>query len=221
LRWTHPQLGDISPVRFIPIAEESGLIIPIGDWVLETACREAKSWLDTGLSPVRVAVNLSVGQFLRRDVVAWVTDTLQRTGLPAQCLQLELTESLPPKNLEETIATFQQLQALGVILALDDFGTGYSNLSHLKRFPIHTLKIDQSFIRNAMTTPQDAAIVRAVITLAHRLNFKALAEGVETEEQLRFLRAAQCDEIQGYYFSTPLAPEAYAAKLRGRAGLGY
>jgi len=219
LRWKHPEAGMISPDRFIPIAEESGLIIPIGDWVLETACRQAKAWLDAGLSPVRVAVNLSVGQFLRRDVVAWVTETLQRTGLPAQCLQLELTESLPPKNLDETIDTFQQLQSLGVILALDDFGTGYSNLSHLKRFPIHTLKIDQSFVRNALTSSQDAAIVRAVITLAHRLNFKALAEGVETEAQLRFLRAEHCDEIQGYYFSAPLAPEIYAAKLRDRVGL--
>jgi len=220
VRWAHPELGAISPVRFIPIAEESGLILPIGDWILETACREARGWLDAGLTPVRVAVNLSVGQFLRRDVVTWVADTLRRTGLPAHCLQLELTESLPPDNLDETITTFQQLQSIGVILALDDFGTGYSNLSHLKRFPIHTLKIDQSFVRNALTSPQDASIVRAIIALAHQLNFTALAEGVETEAQLQFLRDAQCDEIQGYYFSVPLAPEIYAGKLRDRVELG-
>jgi len=163
---------------------------------------------------VCVAVNLSAEQFFRRDVVAWISDTLERSDLPAHCLQLELTESLHPQDMDNTIATFERLQSLGVLLALDDFGTGYSNLSYLKRFPIQTLKIDQSFVRHAMASPQDAAIVRTVIALAHRLNFTVLAEGVETEAQLRFLREEGCDEIQGFYFSRPLAPEDYAQRLR-------
>jgi len=214
LRWTHPESGPVSPARFIPIAEDSGLIIPIGDWVLHTACTQAKAWLDAGLAPVRVAVNLSVRQFLQQDVVKWVADTLQRTGLPAECLELELTESLFPHDIEKTTHTLNQLEAIGVKLAIDDFGTGYSNLSYLKRFHMHTLKIDQAFVRNAITTAQDAAIVRAVIDMAHTLNFTALAEGVETEEHVQFLRAQQCDEIQGYFFSAPLAPQAFAQMLR-------
>jgi len=214
LRWTHPELGPIPPSRFIPIAEDSGLIIPMGDWVLNTACAQAKAWLNAGLSPVRVAVNLSARQFLQQDVVAWVHDTLQRTDLPADCLELELTESLFPQDIEQAIHTINQIQAIGVKLAMDDFGTGYSNLSYLKRFRMHTLKIDQAFVRNATTAPQDAAIVHATINLAHTLHFKALAEGVETEEQLQFLRAQQCDEIQGYYVSPPLPPDAYEKLLR-------
>jgi len=218
LRWVHPELGNISPARFIPIAEDSGLIIPIGDWVLETACREGKSWLDAGLSPVHIAVNLSMRQFLRLDVVRWVAETLKRTGFPAHCLQLELTESLLPQDMETAIATLHQLEDLGVTLALDDFGTGYSNLGQLKRLPIHLLKIDQSFVRNALTSPPDAAIVRTVITLAHRLDFTALAEGVETEAQLRFVRDESCDEIQGYWFSPPISADAYARLLREGTG---
>jgi len=214
LRWTHPQLGVISPARFIPVAEESGLIMTLGDWVLTTACRQTKAWLDAGLSPLRTAINLSMRQFLQQDVVAWVTDTLARTGLPAQYLELEITESLLPHDLEKAIATLQQLREIGVTLALDDFGTGYSNLSYLKRFPIDVLKIDQSFIRTAISNPEDTAIVRTVITLAHQLRFKTLAEGVETEEQLRFLREHGCEEIQGYYFSKPLDAQAFAALLR-------
>jgi len=214
LRWTHPELGAIPPSRFIPIAEDSGLIIPIGDWVLNTACTQAKAWLDAGLSPVRVAVNLSAHQFLQQDVATWVRAALQRTGLPADCLELELTESLFPHDMEHAIHTINQIQAIGVQLALDDFGTGYSNLSHLQRFHMHTLKIDQVFVRNAVTAKQDAAIVQAAIDLAHTLNFKALAEGVETAEHVQLLRAQQCDEIQGYYFSAPLAAEAFEKMLR-------
>jgi len=214
LRWMHPELGAIPPGRFIPIAEDSGLIIPIGDWVLHTACTQAKAWLDAGLTPVRVAVNLSARQFLRQNVVQWVASTLQRTGLPADCLELELTESLFPRDVEPAIQTLNQLESIGVKLAIDDFGTGYSNLSHLKRFRMHTVKIDQVFVRNVMTARQDAAIVHAVIDLAHTLNFTALAEGVETAEHVQFLRAQQCDEMQGYFFSIPLEPEAFAQMLR-------
>jgi len=214
LRWHHPERGEIPPTHFIPVAEESGLILPIGDWVLETACVQARDWLGAGLAPVCVAVNLSAEQFFRRDVVAWVKATLQRTGLPPECLQLEFTESLHPQDMDTTIATFERLRSLGVLLALDDFGTGYSNLSYLKRFPVQIMKIDQSFVRHAVSSPQDAAIVRTVIALAHRLNITVLAEGVETEEQLMFLRQEQCDEIQGFYFSLPLAPADYAQRLR-------
>jgi len=218
LRWTHPELGAISPSRFIPIAEDSGLIIPIGDWVLHTACAKAKTWLDKGLAPIHIAVNLSARQFLQQDVVTWVRNTLTRTGLPPECLELELTESLFPQDLEKAIQTIDQIQAIGVHLAIDDFGTGYSNLSHLKRFRLQTLKIDQTFVRNATTATQDAAIVRTVIKLAHTMHFKALAEGVETAEHVRFLRDQQCDEIQGYYFSPPVVAEAFEKMLRDGDG---
>jgi len=214
LRWTHPELGAISPKDFIPIAEDSGLIIPIGDWVLHTACAQAKAWLDAGLAPVHISVNLSARQFLQQDVVTWMRNTLTRTGLPPECLELELTESLFPQDIEKAIHIIDQIQAIGVHLAIDDFGTGYSNLNHLKRFRLQTLKIDQGFVRNATTAAQDAAIVRTVIKLAHTMNFKALAEGVETVEQMQFLRDQQCDEIQGYYFSHPLCAEAFENMLR-------
>jgi len=214
LRWTHPELGSIPPDRFIPIAERAGLIVMIGDWVLEEACRQAKSWLDQGLQPACVAVNLSMRQFLRRDVVKWVANILQKTGLPAHCLELELTESLLPQDMERAISILHQLSALGIKLSLDDFGTGYSNLSYLKRLRIDTLKIDQAFVRGALDSPQDAAIVRTIVDLAHNLGLKVLAEGAETAEQLRFVREQNCDEIQGYYFSRPIAPETYAIMLR-------
>jgi len=214
LRWTHPELGEIPPSRFIPIAENSGLILPIGDWVLTTVCHEARGWLDDGLPPVRVAVNLSMRQFLKKDVVAWVSETLRRTGLPVHCLELELTESLLPQDMDKVITTLNQLDALGVKLSLDDFGTGYSNLTYLKRLRLHMLKIDQAFVRGTGATVQDGAIIRTVVNLAHSLKFRALAEGVETQEQLNFLREQNCDEIQGYYFSRPVPAETYAAMLR-------
>jgi len=214
MRWIHPELGNISPARFIPLAEKSGLIVSMGDWALRTACQQAKLWLDSGLSPICVAVNLSMRQFLRRDVVKWVADILQNTGLPAHCLELELTESLLPQDMERAIVILDQLHALGIKLSLDDFGTGYSNLSYLKRLHIDTLKIDQAFVRGALGSRQDAAIVSAVVDLAHNLGCKALAEGVETRGQLDFVHAQGCDEIQGYYFSRPVAAETYAIMLR-------
>jgi len=214
VRWRHPELGEISPAQFIPVAEESGLIMPIGDWVLQSACTQAKAWLDAGLSPISVAVNLSARQFLQQDVVAWVRATLHRTQLPAHCLELEFTESLPPQNMEQVVDTLNQLHALGIRLSIDDFGTGYSNLSYLKRFRMDTLKIDQVFMRNALTQVEDAAIVRTIITMARSLNVKVLAEGVETEAHIAFLRKEQCDEMQGYYFSRPLSSEQFEAMLR-------
>lgn len=214
LRWHHPELGMVSPAHFIPIAEDSGLIVPIGDWVLREACIQAKAWADAGLPPVCVAVNISTRQFLQQDVVSWVMRTLRETDLPPAQLELELTESLLAQDVSKVIATFSQLRAVGVKLSIDDFGTGYSSLSYLKRFRVDTLKIDQSFVRDMLTDPEDAAIVLAVISLAHNLNFKVIAEGVETEQHCSFLLQNSCDEIQGYYFSKPLPAAEFEAMLR-------
>ncbi len=214
LRWRHPELGLVPPAQFIPIAEDSGLIVPIGDWVLHTACTQARAWHDAGLQPITVAVNLSARQFLQQDVVSWVTSTLRTTGLPPGLLELELTESLIAQDVEHVITTFGRLRDAGVKLSIDDFGTGYSSLGYLKRFPADTLKIDQSFVRDMLTDPEDATIVRAVIALAHNLEFKVVAEGVETEQHCRFLRDNGCDEIQGNCFSGPIPAAVFEAVLR-------
>lgn len=214
LRWHHPELGIVSPTHFIPIAEDSGLIVPIGDWVLRTACMQAKAWADAGLPPVCVAVNISARQFLQQDVVGWVMRTLQETGLPPTQLELELTESLIAQDVGKVITTFSQLRAVGVRLSIDDFGTGYSSLSYLKRFRVDALKIDQSFVHDMLNDPEDTTIVLAVISLAHNLEFKVIAEGVETEQHCQFLRQNHCDEIQGYYFSKPLPAPEFEAILR-------
>jgi len=214
LRWHHPDLGVVSPVHFIPIAEDSGLIVPIGDWVLRTACTQARAWMDAGLPPVCVAVNISVRQFLQQDVVAWVARTLQETGLPPEWLELELTESLIAQDIEKVTDTINQLKEIGVKLSIDDFGTGYSSLNYLKRFRVDTLKIDQSFVRNMLTEMEDSTIVLAVIALAHNLKFKVIAEGVETGQHCRFLQLNHCDEIQGYYFSKPVTAVEFETMLR-------
>ncbi|MGN6580824.1 MAG: bifunctional diguanylate cyclase/phosphodiesterase [Bordetella sp.] len=214
LRWRHPELGDVPPDQFIPIAEDSGLIVPIGDWVLRTACIQARAWIDAGLPGICVAVNLSVRQFLQQDVAAWVARTLHDTQLPPGCLELELTESLIAQDVENVIATIDAVKRLGVKLSIDDFGTGYSSLNYLKRFRVDTLKIDQSFVRNMLTEKEDEAIVQAMIALAHTLKFKVIAEGVETEQHCRFLSRHNCDEIQGYYFSAPVTPDEFAVMLR-------
>jgi diguanylate cyclase (GGDEF)-like protein/PAS domain S-box-containing protein len=214
LRWQHPELGEIAPSRFIPLAEESGLIVPIGDWALRRACTQAKAWLDAGLPPTCVAVNISARQFLQQDVVAWVLGVLRDTGLPAELLELELTESLIAQDFDKTIATVSALGAAGVKMSIDDFGTGYSSLSYLRRFHVDRLKIDQSFVRDLLTDVSDATISLAIISLAHSLQFKVIAEGVETGEQCAFLRMNGCDEIQGFYFSKPLPAEEFAALLR-------
>ena len=203
-RWQHSEWGAISPGRFIPVAEDSGLIIPLGNWVLNTACLQAKAWQQRGLPPVRVAVNVSGHQFQQTDFVDTVASALLASNLDPACLELELTESTIMERTEENISTLKRLKGLGVQLAIDDFGTGYSSLSYLKRFPIDRIKIDRSFIMNIPGDTDDAAITDAVIALAHSLRYKVVAEGVETQEQLDYLRSRHCDEMQGYLFGKPI-----------------
>lgn len=214
MRWQHPEYGMISPGRFIPIAEESGLIVQIGDWAIREACRQAVVWQRQGLEPITVAVNLSGRQFQQPNFVAQVADALVETGLAPQWLELEVTESIVMHDVRQVIATLSELKQLGVQLSIDDFGTGYSSLSYLKRFPVDLLKIDQSFVRDLENDDSDAAIVRAVISLGKHLNLRLVAEGVETEGQFAFLQAAGVDLIQGFWFSRPLLAEDFAARLR-------
>jgi EAL domain-containing protein (putative c-di-GMP-specific phosphodiesterase class I) len=205
----------VPPDKFIRIAENSGLIVPIGDWVLRTACSQARKWQDKGFRAVTVGVNVSAVQFRQEGFCELVRRVLRETGLAPQYLELELTESLLLSNEDVMFSVLQELQALGVRLAIDDFGTGYSSLSYLKKFPVNKLKIDRSFIRDVATNVDDAAITTAIISMAKSLNLKVIAEGVEDEAQMTFLRERQCDEIQGYYFSKPLAVDKVADKLRG------
>ena len=211
VRWRHPELGIVSPARFIPLAEETDLIVSIGDWVLHEACTEMKRLLEAGIAIGHVAVNLSARQFRDRRLVARVAETLEATGLDASRLELEITESLVMQDVEAVIGKLKELKALGIQLSIDDFGTGYSSLSYLRRFPIDRIKIDQSFTREVDTSTDAAAIARAVIQLGHALGLLVIAEGVENPGQLRFLRENGCDEIQGYIYARPLDPD----KLRG------
>ena len=204
IRLRHPELGMVSPANFIPIAEETGLIVPIGEWVIQQACLQAKAWHEQGHGGLCVAVNLSARQFRQPGLVAAVEQALAASGLPPGCLELELTESILMQDTEETLATLHQFKVMGVQLSIDDFGTGFSSLGYLKRFNLDKLKIDQSFVRDITSDPNDLAIARAVIALGHSLNLKVIAEGVETAEQLALLRENGCDEMQGYYFSRPL-----------------
>ncbi|WP_445167290.1 sensor domain-containing protein [Mycolicibacterium sp. Dal123E01] len=214
LRWDHPELGAVSPARFIPVAEESGLIVPIGDWVLRTACAQARTWLDAGLPTASVAVNVSGRQILEHDVVDWVARTLEATGLPPANLELELTESMVTGEVDRVIAVVDRLRALGVRTSIDDFGSGYTSLAYLRRFRVDTLKIDQSFVRSMLVEREDAIIVRAVISLAHDLGVTVVAEGVESEEQAVFLAEAGCDQVQGFYFSRPVWAEDFERLVR-------
>ncbi|MBA1334160.1 MAG: diguanylate cyclase/phosphodiesterase (GGDEF & EAL domains) with PAS/PAC sensor(s) [Firmicutes bacterium] len=209
VRWQHPDLGQLSPVEFIPLAEESGLIIPIGEWVPRTVCAQNKAWQKAGYPPVRVAVNLSVRQFQQQNLVETVARVLKETGLEPHYLVLEITESIAMQNADFTIVMLRKLEEMGIHISIDDFGTGYSSLSYLKDFPLDTLKIGQSFVRDLTTNPNNAAIVTAIITMAHSMKLKVVAEGVEAQEQLVFLKQQQCDEIQGYLFSKPLPTEAF------------
>ncbi|WP_156386921.1 MULTISPECIES: EAL domain-containing protein [unclassified Rhizobium] len=204
LRWQHPTLGIVPPGDFIPLAEETGLIVDIGDWVLNAACRQNKAWQDAGLPPIVISVNVSARQFREGDWVSRVALALQESGLEARYLELELTESLIMQDVQQAIATMHELEALGVQLAIDDFGTGYSSLSALKRFPVKRLKIDRSFVMDIPADEDDKAITSAIISLAQELGMQVIAEGVETEAQVAFLRDNGCNEIQGYFFSRPV-----------------
>ncbi|MBF0165592.1 MAG: EAL domain-containing protein [Magnetococcales bacterium] len=216
IRWNRPGQGMVSPGEFIPLAEETGLIIPMGNWALADACRRAVSWFSTGVAPFRMAVNLSGLQFEQPDFVTRVTETLSASGLEASWLELELTESIAMGDAVETLVKLKSLSEVGVRLSIDDFGTGFSSLKYLKRFPIDTLKIDQSFVRNCASDMEDAMIIRAVIGLAHSLGLTVIAEGVEKREQLDFLKIHGCNEVQGYYFARPMSESALLEFLRQR-----
>jgi diguanylate cyclase (GGDEF)-like protein len=220
IRWSNPSRGVVPPAKFIPIAEETGLIVAIGEWVLHEACRQNKAWQDAGLPPMAVCVNVSARQFRQRDWVARVAETLRETGLEAKYLELELTESLIMQDVEQAIETMRELQLLGVQLSIDDFGTGYSSLAALKRFPVARLKIDKSFIDDIPTDENDKAVAGAVISLGQKLNLRVIAEGVETDEQVAFLRDNNCDEMQGYRLSKPLPASELETLIERRPRLG-
>lgn len=214
LRWQHPEMGAVGPSDFIPVAEDSGLILPIGEWVLRTAVRQMKAWMDAGLSPQVMAVNLSAVQFRQVRLPDLVSQILDEFELPPHCLELELTESVAMDNPLTAIAVINELHARGIRMSIDDFGTGYSSLSYLKRFKVSKLKIDQSFVRDISTDPDDAAIVEAIIGLSRSLGLQTIAEGVETAEQLDFLRSKGCQEVQGYYYARPMAAGPFEAFVR-------
>jgi diguanylate cyclase (GGDEF)-like protein len=215
VRWMHPEWGLVRPARFIPLAEETGLIVPIGEFVLREACRQARAWLDDGLKPGVVSVNLSARQFRQEGLVRLVSRVLEETGLDPCHLEMELTESMVMHNVDAAIATLQGLKSLGISLSVDDFGTGYSSLAYLKNLPIDKLKIDRSFVRDigAGTDPNEGVLAQAIISLGHNLHLHVVAEGVETDAQLRFLRKYKCDEVQGFFYGEPVEPALHAALL--------
>jgi EAL domain-containing protein (putative c-di-GMP-specific phosphodiesterase class I)/ActR/RegA family two-component response regulator len=214
LRWKHPLFGDISPNRFIPVAEHTGLIAHLGAWVLHAACAQAMAWIREGLPPVRVAVNLSAYQLKHTDVVGEIRSALLASHLPPEHLGVEVTESMLMENLSAMVNTLQRIRDLGVEISLDDFGTGYSSLSYLRQLPINTIKVDRSFVHDVTALPQDVSITRAIINMGHSLQMNVLAEGVETEGQLALLVANQCDMIQGYFFSKPVESDRIKEMLR-------
>jgi EAL domain-containing protein (putative c-di-GMP-specific phosphodiesterase class I) len=214
LRWHNPELGAVSPARFIPLAEETGLIVPIGKWVLRTACSQNVAWMKEGLPPMRMCVNLSMRQMNDEGLVREIQTVLTETGMDPSLLELEVTESTIMHNAERAVSVLNAIKDLGVRLAIDDFGTGYSSLAHLKRFPIDTLKVDRSFIREVPNDAEDKAIAEAIIAMGKTLSLTVVAEGVETPEQQAFLSDRLCDEMQGYYFSTPVAAQDFAELVR-------
>lgn len=214
IRWQHPEIGTVSPGKFIPVAELSGLIGPLGDWVLREACRQNRAWQIAGLPSICIAVNVSSVQFRGGRLEESVREVLAETGLPAECLELELTEGTLMSDAKATVDALQRLSAMNIRLAIDDFGTGYSSLSYLKRFPIDRLKIDQSFVRDIVTDPDDWAIASAIISMGHSLRLKVIAEGVEHANQLEMLAHQGCDEVQGYHLSFPLPAEEFAELLQ-------
>ncbi len=220
IRWNHPTQGQLAPNHFIPIADQTGLIVPIGDWVLQEACRQNRAWQDSGMPPIKVCVNVSARQFAEKNFVARVVNALEKSDLEARYLELELTESLIMRDIGQAIVTMNELQRLGVQIAIDDFGTGYSSLSALKTFPVARLKIDRSFIKGLPANVDDRAVTTAVISLGKKLNLRIVAEGVENDDQIAFLRQNKCDELQGFHFSRPIPPDqigAYLAKQNNQA----
>ena len=213
VRWQHPQLGLVPPGQFIPLAEDTGLIVPIGEWVLRTACKQGRRWRDEGFAPIQIAVNICARQFHEQDLSQTVITILEETGLPASNLELELTESSIMEDAEFAAGVLSRLKSMGIKISIDDFGTGFSSLSSLKKLPIDALKVDRTFVRDVTSDTDDAALVNAIITLAHNLRLKVIAEGVETEAQLRFLQVLRCDEIQGFLFSKPLPADELASTL--------
>nr|WP_255807394.1 EAL domain-containing protein [Cohnella mopanensis] len=213
IRWNHPEKGLIPPGEFIPAAEESGIIVPLGDWVIEEACRQNKAWQDAGMPKIPVSVNLSMRQFSQRNLTDKVSDILQQSGLNAKYLELEITESMT-MDVERATQCLKELTDLGVTISIDDFGTGYSSFHYLKNLPIARLKIDRSFVRDIQQDPNDAAIVAAIIAMAHNLQLQVIAEGVETVNQVHFLRSHRCDEMQGYFGSPPLSSEGVLELLQ-------
>jgi EAL domain-containing protein (putative c-di-GMP-specific phosphodiesterase class I) len=214
LRWQHPELGMVPPLQFIPLAEETGLIVQIGQWVLNTACAQNTAWQREGFPPICMAVNLSARQFADEFLLDHIAAALRESGMDPQLLELELTESMVIQNPQRAIKLLLAIKKLGVRLAIDDFGTGYSSLGQLKHFPIDTLKVDRSFIRDIPRNAEDKAITKAIIAMGKTLSMTVVAEGVETEEQETFLRDEACDEIQGFFFSKPIAPDKFAELFR-------
>jgi len=217
VRWEHPVLGLIPPAEFIPFAEENGLIAPIGEWVLITACSQLKYWHDQGFPDLHLSVNVSARQFRELDPMNTVLRILRESAIDPGCLSLELTESSIMSDDPQVLESFSQLKAMGVRLSIDDFGMGFSSLDHLRCLPLDTIKIDKSFVRNASVRAGDAALVSSIITLAHRLNLSVIAEGVETLEQLRFLTTLGCDGVQGYFFSKPLPSDQFQRLLSNQS----
>jgi len=213
VRWQHPERGFLLPGKFISIAEDSGLILPLGEWVLRSACTQNKRWQDMGYPPVRVAVNLSARQFHNKDLVSQIAGILAETGLGPEWLELEITESLSMKNVVLSVDVLQKLKSMGIHLSIDDFGTGFSSLSYLSRFSLDTLKIDRSFVSELDDRAEGQAIVLTIIQLAQNLGLKVIAEGVETQAQLEFLRAKGCDEVQGFLLAKPVSVERLASYL--------
>ena len=214
IRWTHPIRGSVSPAQFIPVAEDCGLIVPIGDWVLREACAQARAWEDAGLPAITMAVNVSALQFKKPNFLEDIYTALVETGLDPRYLELELTESALMTRAESTVSILSSLRGIGVRVAADDFGTGYSSLSYIRKFPLDSLKIDQSFIRQITTFPNETTLIRAIIGMGRSLNLRVIAEGVEEQDQLDFLKAHGCDEAQGYYFSPPVPAEQFEKLLR-------
>jgi EAL domain-containing protein (putative c-di-GMP-specific phosphodiesterase class I) len=207
LRWQHPEMGLVAPSVFIPLAEESGLIIPVGEWVLRTACSQNKTWQDAGFPPIMIAVNLSLKQFRQPKLVEIIATVLEQTGLEPRFLELEIMETTAIEDVDFTRRVLEDLQQMGVYISIDDFGTGHSSLSRLQLLPLHNLKIDQSFIKDLTQDAKVAHIIKAIVTLGHSLGLKLTAEGVETQEQLEFLKSINCEEVQGFLFYRPLSAE--------------